>query len=94
MDRRHRSRLPLHDLQVHQNFAGPLLRPGKLVPLQIHQAHVFRFHKPLGNQRRRAECNIFTYSNRNVPTVAIHVFPLPQATPNLANLQLQLVDRG
>ena len=85
------TRLPLHDLQMHQNLAGALLDTRKLIPLEIHEAHVRRFHEALAHQRGRAKGDILTDTNRDIAAVAIHIRALPQATPDIANLHLELV---
>jgi len=73
----HRARLAFHDLQVHQDFAGALFLTGQLVAVQVHQAHVFRFHEALGNQRRRAERHSFRDADGDVAAVAIDVGATP-----------------
>ncbi len=86
--------LALHDLQVHQNFAGALLPPGKLVAFQVHQAHVFRLHEPFGNERRRAKGQILADPNGDVPAIAINIGARPETPAYLAELQLERVDFG
>ena len=74
---RNRFRLPLHDLQMHQDFARAPLGPGELVPFEIHKAHVLRFHETLAHQRRCAERDVFADPDREIPAVPIHILPLP-----------------
>ena len=69
--------LALHDLEVHQDLAGPLFFAGKLVALQIHQAHVGRFHESFGNQGRGAKRDVLTHSDGQVSAVAIDIGALP-----------------
>ena len=81
MDRGRRAGLAFHDLQVHQDFAGALLHAGKLVAIEVHQAHVFRLHEAFGNEGRRAQGQIFADSNGHVPAIAINVGAGPGAGP-------------
>ena len=87
-----RARLSLHHLQVHEDFAGALLRARQLVALQVHQAHVLRLHEALGDQGGGAEDDIFADANGDVAAVAVYVGALPEPAANLADLQLQLMD--
>ena len=93
MHRRHRTRLTFHDLQVHQDFAGALFCSRKLVAFEINEAHILRLHETFRNQGRGAKSDIRRDADGNVTAVAIHISALPKAPANLANLELQFVDR-
>ena len=82
-------RLTLHDLQVHQDFAGAFLHAGKLVAFEIHEAHVLGFHETLAHERRRAERDVFAHANRDVAAVAIDISALPEPAADVAKLFLQ-----
>ena len=53
-------RAMLHDRQVQQNFAGPLLFAGDLIAVQIHRTNVIRRHEPFTDHRRGTEDFVFT----------------------------------
>jgi len=54
MHRGNRARLALHDLEMHQDFAGAFSGARELVSRQIHQAQVLRAHESFGDLRGRA----------------------------------------
>ena len=70
------------------------LVPAELVAFQVHQAHVLGFHEALGNQRGRAEDDVLADADGDVAAVAVHVGALPEPAADVADLQLQLVDRA
>jgi hypothetical protein len=67
------------------------LFPAKLVPFEVHQAHVLRFHEPLRHQSGRAQRYVFADTHRDVSSVAIDVSSMPKAFADFANLRLQLL---
>src|SRR5581483_915279 len=84
--------LALHDLQVHEDFTGAFLRAGQLIAFEIYQAHVLRLHEAFGHQCWRAEGQVFTDANGDIPSVTIHVRALPKASANIAELQFQFME--
>ena len=83
MHRGDRSRLTLHDLQMHQNLARALfsITAAKLIAVEVHQAHICLRHESFRDERRSAERNVITDPNRDVASIAIHIFSLPESPP-------------
>ena len=50
--------LSFHDLQMHQNLAGPFFGSGFLIAIHIDYAHVVGLHEPFGHKRGSAENQI------------------------------------
>jgi hypothetical protein len=79
---------------VHENFAGALFLPAKLVPVKVHQTQVLRLHEALGNKSRSAERDVFTHFDSDVAAVAIHIRAVPKAPSYFADLRLKSVGFG
>ena len=94
MARGHSLGLALHDLEVHQDFAGALLGAAKLVALEVHQAHVLRLHEAFAYERGCADGDVLSGADGDVAAVAVHVGSLPEAATDFTKLFLQCVGSG
>jgi len=65
-----------------------------LIAIEVHEAHILRLHETFAHQRGRADRDVLTGTNGDVSAVAVHVFTLPQATTDVAKLQLQTLRVG
>ena len=59
----------LHDRQVQQDLAGPLLRSSKLVPIEVDHANVVRSHKAFTDHCWAAKDFVLANTIGDVPIV-------------------------
>jgi hypothetical protein len=73
------ARLPLHDLEMHEDLAGPVQGAGELFAIEIDEAEVLGFHEPFGDEGGGAEGEVITDADGDVAAVAVDVGAFPEA---------------
>ena len=82
----------LHDLQVQQHFARPLLLAGELLAVHVDQADILRLQKALAVHRRRAQHFVLVEPHGDVAVVRRGKPALVNPVADLADGFLQFFD--
>ena len=84
--------LAFHDGKVRHALAGARASACELFAIEIHKAHVLRFHESFANESRGAEHQVVSDADGHVAAITIGVIALPHAFAEIANTLFKSVD--
>ena len=84
--------LALHDGEVSHALTGSWASSGKLLAVEIHEAHVLGFHESFANESRGAKNKVVSNTNGHIATITIGVIALPHAFAEITDALFEHVN--